>query len=80
MEQKTVIQELWDDIAKFGFKSLENKQEYYLEKEKNQITDAYYYGAIEFDGHSTLAARSCKQYYNEVFSKDEKQKCKKKKQ
>ena len=39
----------------------------YLEMEKKDITDAYYFGGCEFSEHSTKLVRDSKLYYNETF-------------
>lgn len=39
----------------------------YLEIEKKDITDAYYYGGAEFSEHSTKLVRHSKLYYDQTF-------------
>lgn len=39
----------------------------YLEIEKKDITDAYYFGGSEFSEHSTKLVRDSKLYYDQTF-------------
>lgn len=65
MKQKTIITELFADIEKFGWKVVQDKINFYLKKEEEQIETAVTYGnRMEFyDGSETAG----KQYYKETY-------------
>lgn len=83
-KNKTAMQELIEELntaSKAGINDFitttinliidmaENK----LEKEKQQIQDAYYTGAFNFSEHSTKAIRWSKEYYKETYGEQSKQ-------
>ena len=59
----TIIEELFKDIEKFGWKVVENKIKFYLEKEKQQIINSYNDG----QSHSFSNYKDGEDYYNKIF-------------
>lgn len=68
MKQKTIITELFADIEKFGWKVVQDKINFYLKKEKQQIIDAVNEGIslcdCEFDDEAN-------EYYNDTYGEEE---------
>jgi hypothetical protein len=62
----TNIEQLFADINKFGWKIVEDKINFYKEKEKQQIIDA----CIEFGMHRDETNRERgEEYYNLIYKK-----------
>ena len=59
----TITEELFKDIEKFGWKVVENKINFYLEKEKQQLIDTY----IDGQSHGFNHYKDGEDYYNQVF-------------
>lgn len=59
----TIIEELFKDIEKFEWKAVENKLNFYLEKEKQQIINSYTDG----QSHGFNHYKDAEDYYNQVF-------------
>lgn len=79
MKNKTIITELFEDIEKFGWKVVQNKINFYLKKEKQQILDSHYDAAIriveikfpEKIEKCTNDFQDAEQYYKETYGEEE---------